>query len=477
MKKFSKAKKNFIYSMAYRIISYVVPLILAPYLSRCLGSEGLGIYSYTYSIVSYFIIFTVLGVNVYGNRCIAQTREDKEQLSKTFFSIYAFQFFMGVIMFLIYIGYLFLFNVKYKLVAGIQSFYVIASILEINWLFSGLEKFKVILIRSAVIRTLAVICVFSFVHNPNDVWKYALILSGSVFLTNVLLWVFARKEIHWVKVTRQDIVKHIKPNLILFIPVIASSIYQIMDKIMLGFIANVSEVGLYEQAEKIISVPVVLISTLGTVMLPYISNMIVKGEKKKVYSYLYKSLEFNIFLSVAMMFGLLAIGLDFAPFFFGTEFTKSGYLIVLLAITLPFKAISSVLVNQYLVPKERDKVYIASISLGAIVNMILNAFLISKFYSVGACISTILAEVFTLSYQIISILKEINLNRMLGYLCNYFCKGFIMFIIVVLLNKIPLNTIFVLIIQVLVGVIVYGLLNKSFIISIIGFKGKKGELL
>ena len=135
-------KKNFIYNIIYQILILIIPLITAPYLSRVVGAEGVGTYSYTYSIVYYFMLLTLLGVNNYGNRSIAKVRDDKKKLSKTFWSIYFFQLVMGIVMLILYLLYIYLFDNQYRLIALIQTLFIVSSILDINWLFFGLEEFK-----------------------------------------------------------------------------------------------------------------------------------------------------------------------------------------------------------------------------------------------------------------------------------------------------------------------------------------------
>ena len=141
-------KKNFIYNILYQILILIIPLITMPYVSRILGADGIGIYSYTYSIAYYFMIVAMLGLNNYGNGTIAKVRDNKEELSKQFFSIYGFQVLSSLIMIILYISYIFIFDNQYKIIALIQSMYVISSMFDINWFFFGIEKFKLTITRT-----------------------------------------------------------------------------------------------------------------------------------------------------------------------------------------------------------------------------------------------------------------------------------------------------------------------------------------
>ena len=170
-------KKNFMYNTAYQILILIIPLVTAPYLSRVIGAEGIGIYSYTYSIAYYFGLFILLGLNNYGNRKIAQVKDNKEKLSKEFLSIYLMQVMMSIIVIGIYGIYITLNNYTYKIIQVIQIVYLISVALDINWLFFGLEKFKITVTRNFLIKILTFICIFIFVKNEQDLWVYTLIMS------------------------------------------------------------------------------------------------------------------------------------------------------------------------------------------------------------------------------------------------------------------------------------------------------------
>ena len=460
-------KKNFIYNLIYQILVLIIPLIIAPYLSRIIGAEGVGIYSYTYSIVYYFMLLCLMGVNNYGNRTIAKVRDNKEILSRTFWSIYILQFVMGTIMIIAYLFYIFVIGVKYKQIALIQLLFILSSIFDINWLFFGLEEFKKTITRNTIIKILTIILIFLFVKNEDDIWKYTLIMSGMTFFSQLFLWAFLKGKIQFVKINIKDILKHIKPNLILFIPVIAISLYKIMDKIMLGGISNVLEVGFYENAEKIIQIPMTLITALGTVMLPRMSNIISNGENEKAKEYISKSIQFVMFMAFAMCIGLICIGKEFAPFYFGREFEKTGILIMLLSITIPFLSFANVIRTQYLIPKEKDKIYIISVILGAVINLIMNFIFIPKYQSIGACIGTIVAEFTVMIYQAYAVRRELNIKKYIIKSCSFLIKALIMFIIIFPLNFIEIDSLTKMIIQIVLGVFIYGLLNIKYINSII----------
>ncbi|MDU1203594.1 MAG: flippase [Clostridiales bacterium] len=456
--------------MIYQVLILILPLITVPYVARVLGADGVGIHSYTYSISYYFMLIAMLGLNNYGNRSIAKVRDNKDELSKTFWSIYLLQFIVSTLMVITYLIYIILFNIRYKQIAVIQIFYVISSIFDINWFFFGLEKFKITIIRNTIIKIISLVSIFLFVRNSDDLWVYTLILSGSTFLSQIILWPYIKKYVNFTKIKIIDILKHLKPCLILFIPVIAVSIYKIMDKIMLGNMASIVEVGYYENAVKIIDVPKCIITSLGTVMLPRMSNMIAKGEEEKIKMYIGKSLQVIMFLALPITMGLIAISDDFILIFLGNNFTKTGTLIKYLAISLIFLSWANVIRTQYLIPKERDKDYIISVILGAIVNLVMNIILIPRYASIGACYGTICAELIVMLYQTYKVKNELNISVYIKNIMIFVINSLIMFIIVDLLNYIPMSIYYRLILQVIIGIIIYIVLNFKYIITLVDFK-------
>lgn len=460
-------KKNFALNIIYQILVLIIPLITIPYVSRKLGADGVGIYSYTYSIAYYFMIIAMLGLNNYGNRTIAKVRNDKEVLSKTFTEIYALQLITSAIAVFSYLAFSFLFNNDHKLITILQSFYVISCAFDINWFFFGIEKFKITVTRNAIVKFLSLVAIFIFVNDSHDVWIYTMILSLSTLVSQLLLWPFLKNEIHITKIKFRDVKKHFKPCLILFLPVVAISIYKVMDKTMLGAINSLNELGYYESAEKIIGAPLAIISALGTVMLPRMSNIYHNGEKEEAHKMIEQSIKIIMFLSFAMTFGIIGIAKDFSILFFGKSFARTGILLSMLSVTIIFQSFGNVFRTQYLIPNEQDKVYVTSVFIGALINLVSNFIFIPYFGAVGACIGTILAEFFVMFYQALKVKKELPLKEYIYSIIPFFVKSIIMFIIVVVIGMMNCNLYVKLLLQIVIAILVYCLLNYKYIYHII----------
>lgn len=458
---------NFIYSVVYQLMAIILPLITAPFVTRVLGAKCLGIYSKSQAFANYFLLFAMLGVNNYGNRAIARVRGCKQDVSKTFWEIYIFQVITAVLSSILYVLYCFLFVENNRIVYTLQMFYVFSGIIDVNWCCFGLEKFKLTTIRSMIVRVSTAIAIFLFIRTPNDIWLYTLIMSISFIFSSVAVWPFLLKNIDFVKPTWQGIKKHIKPNLILFWPVIAVSLYNIMDKLMLGWFSTDEEVAFYTYAERIVTIPTTLILALDNVIMPRMSNLYAsEGETERIKYLMDNVMLFAMFMAASMGFGLAGISDVFAPWFYGDAFARCGYFILLLSPVIIVKAWAGALRTQFIIPTGRDKIYVISLTTGAVVNLILNALLIPRISGVGAIIGTLMAEFAVCFIQFFWCRKVIDIKNYLINGLSFCLIGAIMFFAVEALSHVSSHALVTMVIQIMCGAIIYVSLGCFYMIKI-----------
>lgn len=465
--------KNFVMNVAYQLLMYLFPLVTSAYISRALGSENLGIYSYVNSIVTVCAMFCLLGISNYGNREVAKIRDNKLLLSKTFSSIYSLQLVLSVAVFVIYLLFILLIQSSYKLIFMLEIMHIVSAGLNISWLFFGLEKFKITLTRNFVIKVVSFLFIIIFVKGPQDLWIYALIMSVTALLSQGYLLFIAGKYVDFKFVCFKEAFKHFKSVLILFIPVLAYSIYRIMDKTMLGAMCEKQQLGFYENAERIINIPIMVISALGTVMLPHMAHSIAnKGEQYK------KTIAFSMRLTASIscfsVAALLIVADDASEILFGSEFIPSGFLVQLLSTTIIASGWANVIRTQYLIPIGKDKIYVCSTILGAVINLVLNLIFIPLFGAIGACIGTIAAEFSIVVYQTIFVRKELEIKK---YFLTYFImlvKGALGMILIYLSGRWVEGQVLRVSIQATVFVISFIILNKNLIFKeFLGLKKRK----
>ncbi len=467
-------KKNILLNIFYQALIVIVPLITAPYISRILLTDGVGIYSYTTSLVTYFTMFSALGTLSYGTREIARSRDDKKETSKLFWEIELLTVFTSLISLFIW-GIVAILYKAYSFYLLILSFMIISSMFDISWLYAGLEKFKYSIVVNSICKIIGTIMIFVFVKNHNDLWKYLLIYSSTSLLGNLSMWLFLPKVLSKTKISLSNIKKHLKETLIYFIPTIATTIYTLLDKTLIGVliqgetvqtlsdgtekIVKISEIenGYYEQATKIIGI------------LKIVGFVGINGVMESRSGYLFKNndltavkkltnITFNItlLLSIGAACGAFAIANNFIPLFFGEGYDKTILLIYILSIIVPVICISNVLGCTYYTPSGNRKKSSIYLIIGSIINLILNIPLIIFFKSIGAAIASIIAEV-VISYLYIKNCPYINSIYIFKMIWKKLISGLVMLLLVYLLGKyMPINNIYILLfIQIIFGIIIY----------------------
>lgn len=449
--------KNYIYNLIYQIMVLILPLITAPYISRVLGAENIGIYSYTLSISAYFILFGSLGIGLYGQREIAYKQKDKEKYSITFWEIFFLRILTMTIALILYY-FIFAKGEQYQIYYKVLILEIIGNCIDISWFFQGLEEIKKTVTRNMVVKLISVVCIFLLVKTKNDLYIYFWIYVLSVLIGNISLWLYVPKYVSKIKLKNLHFLKHLKPTIALFIPQIAIQVYTLLDKTMVGaIISDKSEVGYYDQGQKIIKILLAVITSLGTVMLPRIANTYSRGEKEEITRYMKKSFNMVFLLAFPMIFGIIAVSKAFVPIFFGQGYEKVVILINVISPIILLIGLSNVTGTQYLLPTKRQKEFTTSVICGAVVNFILNSCLIWKYGAIGASIGTVIAELTVTLVQIYFVRKDFDLKKMVKLSRNYIIASIIMFIVCLIVRQVINNNFISVVTQVAVGGLTYGL--------------------
>lgn len=446
--------KNYLYNASYQLFILIVPLLTTPYLARVLGPKGVGINAFTGSNVQYFIIFGSIGVNLYGNRQIAFERDSKEKLTNTFYELFLMKLITITITYIVFLLFLML-EKKYFVYYLAQSISIIAAAFDVSWFFMGVENFGVTVIRNFIVKIVTLISVFTFVKSYNDLPIYILIFSLSLLLGNLSLFPNLKRYIGRPNFKHIHIWRHLAPSLVLFVPQIATQLYVVVNKTMLGVIGTVQSSGFFDQSDKIVKLVLAIVTATGSVMLPHVANAFKNGEFNKTKEFLYNSFSFVTALSVPMMFGLAAITPKFVPLFFTKSFISVTPLLMIESIVILMIAWSNVIGAQYLVPTNQNRYFTTSIILGAISNIIINIPLILMLGTKGSIISTVISEVVVTGYQLIILKNQINYSKLFTDTWKYLLSGLLMFVIVFRLDQALPQTWTMILIEVAVGGIVY----------------------
>ncbi|MBZ1505376.1 flippase [Latilactobacillus curvatus] len=449
-----KIIKNYLYNVFYQVFVLLVPLITMPYIARVLGPTGVGINSFTNSNTQYFILIGSIGVSLYGNRQIAYYRDDKAKTSQIFWEVFLMRMItilVALAAFFIFLG----FEKSYHEAYLMQAILIVAAAFDISWFFMGFENFKVTVLRNIIVKLISLACIFIFVRGKGDLTLYIAVLSISQLIGNVTLFPYLKRYISLPNWRELKIWRHFKPSLVLFVPQIATQVYLILNKTMVGKMVSVEAAGFYDNSDKIVKMVLAIVTATGTVMLPRVANTFAKGDHEQVKKYLYQSFDFVSAVSIPIMFGIAAIAPKFATMFFGQAFDAVGPLMMIESLVILFIAWSNVLGVQYLLPTGHNKEFTVSVTVGAIVNIILNVPLIILLGTSGAMIATVISEFSVTCYQIYVVKKELDLNKMMSETWKYLLSGIMMFIVILTMNLRLHFSMVQLIIQVVVGMLVY----------------------
>lgn len=449
-------KKNIALSTFYQVLKIVMPFITAPYISRVLGPSNVGIYSYTYSINTYFTLFAALGTVTYGTREIARVRNDKAKLSRLFFEIELLSV-LTTTACLVAWGIFAVLNTTYRGYYFALTFNLLAVMFDVSWFYAGIEQFQYTVGWNSLLRILSVIAMFMFVKSPDDLWMYIFIVAFQNFAGNVGMWMGLRKFIHKVDFRQLHIGHHFHETLVYFIPTIATSIYNVLDKTLIGVITrSTAENGYYEQANKILDMTkAVTFVALNSVMRSRISYMFANEQYEEIKERIKLSTNYVTFMGFGICFGLMGIADTFVPWFFGSGYERTITLLKIMSPVVVIIGLSNCLGSQYYTPSGRRKESAKYIIMGSVINFCLNMLMIPYLKSYGAAIATVIAELAITIAYIAHSQGYMNFKTVAAIAWRKLVAGIVMLAVVLLVAKLPVITILKIILEVGLGFSVY----------------------
>lgn len=429
MAKQKSLKLNYIYNVSYQVLSLITPLITTPYVSRVLGADGIGDYSFTASVVTYFSMVAVLGTLTYGNREISYLQDDRKARSKLFWEIELLSFLSTGICTAAYLIFLLFCDRSRFSLYAIQTISIVCVAFDIAWLLQGMEEFGKVMFRNMLFKVINIVFIFTAVRDKDDLFLY---VAGMVLLalaSNLSIWFYLPQYIDRPVWKELHPMRHLKPTLALFIPSVAMSIYTVFDKTMIGLFSNNFENGYYEQALKISKTALTLVTALGAVMIPRMGYYFNQKNMDKVKELTYQSYNFVWFLGVPLSFGLIGISQNLVPWFYGKGYDKITVLLPILGLLIIIIGLSNVTGIQYFVTTKRERLLTATVIIGAVVNFVCNLILIPKLYSIGASIASVAAEAVITLTQLYFIRNELSFTRIMAQSIKYLLAGACMLLV------------------------------------------------
>ena len=400
-------KRNFLYNILLNISKVIFPLITAPYVSRVLEPDGVGLFNFANTYAGWFALFAALGIPYYGIREIAKIKNDIKVQTKFISEIISISIVATFISsFIMLLTLLFIPQLNENYV-----FFIVSGIIlymtpfKVDWFFQGKEEFGYITFRSLVIKTLSLIFLFLLVREKSDLLIYVALNAAAVVLNEI--WNFIKlyqSGIHPYFTLSGG--HHIKPLFLLFSSSIAISVYTILDTLMLGFMSDYNEVGYYNCATHLSKALVPIITSLAAVALPRVAKLKENKNWSEINKLMNKSFSIVSFLSFPITIGVMVVSPVFVPLFFGEQFLGAIVplqIVVFVIVAIGFNNLTGI---QILLGFGMDKAFLYSILSGTISNFSLNLLLIPYYGASGAAISSVFAEIMILCVMLVFVYKN-----------------------------------------------------------------------
>ncbi|MCH5155405.1 MAG: oligosaccharide flippase family protein [Clostridiales bacterium] len=453
-------KKNYTFNLIARILTLIVPLVVTPYISRTIGADGVGLCSYVASIASYFVLVANLGISSYSLREISMHRHDENYIKKFAVEVAITKAVLTVLCLGVYCGIFVRLDGKVSsYIYILYSITLVEVILDFSWYFQGVERFGLLALFHVIAKIFYVVLIFVFVKSAGDLVAYAAISVLTNSLVPILGTFCMFKLCHGKIEGKLNPIRHIKPCMVYFLPAIATQVYTVVDKTMIGAITKSNaENGYYEFAEKITKLPLTFLTSMNAIMESRIAYYYAQNDIEAAKALTAKSMNFSMMLAFPSTAGLIAIAKTFIPIYLGSGYEKCITLTYIFAPLTSIICFSNLLGSHYYTPFGKRVKSAIFLVCGAVVNVILNSFMILYFQSVGAAIASIVAEAVISALYILFARKFVHPILFAKTAVKYFIAAAIMGVSVYFINAALPHTVWYLLLEVFIGGALYSLL-------------------
>ena len=456
-------KVNFVFNFISQVLTLVLPLITAPYVARVLHEEGIGQFSYALSIITYFTLFANLGFDVYGQRQIARYQDDIDKKSRIFWEIFFARLILTAIATIVLFSILFSvgFGEQYNKLILIASLSVVCAPLDIQFFFRGNEDFRTLAIRTIAVKVLMIACIFIFVKKQEDLWIYALCSIGLTVASNIVIWPTVFKKIKRVKLKSLSLKEHLIPSLVIFLPTLATIIYSVFDKTMIGMFANNPdyENGCYEQAYKLNSTALILVTIISSIMTSRNAHDYEKGDIDSLKAHLNYACSYVWMVGIPLIVGFAVLSGNLSAWFLGEGYNEVPLLMQIMSVRFVVSGLGEIFGSQLFIAIGKEKYCTIATFIAAAINLILNFILIKPLGATGAAIATAACEISVTAILAIFARKLgfVSFRRMTLLSLKNIVAAAVMFVPIFFMQKFLGNGLWQFIVITLVGIIVYAL--------------------
>lgn len=404
-------KKNFIYNAILTMSGYIFPLMVYPYVSRVLGVANIGACNFVDSIVEYFTILSMMGMNTIGIREIAKCKNDQQKLDNVFsqlFSLNTLTTITAIIILIIATNIVPKFT-PYKDLLYIGVGKLFFNYMLINWFFQGLENFKYIAARTIFVKILFVISVFLFVKTETDVKLYYFLVALTWAGNGIINFIYAKKYVSFnftLKINKAIIGSFFILGVYWFM----NSMYTTLNVAFLGFATNDIEVGYYTTANKLLTVIMTMFTALTSVMVPRVSVALKSNDNSEAKALIRKVINALMLFAIPLIFFVFPFSQELIYLMSGKGYEGATTPLQIMTPLFFLVGYDQIIVLQTLLPMGKDKDILRNSILAASVGIISNIFLTLNFGKNGSAIVLILAELSVLLSSQFCVTKYLGLK-------------------------------------------------------------------
>lgn len=386
--------RNFVYNFINTFCSAVLPVVVFSYVSRVLSVGGIGAVNFSKNIITYFSYIATLGIMNYGTREISKIHNEQGKINQVFSELWMINFastFFACL--LLSASCLFVNRIKdYNALIWIFSISMPFSFMGAKWLYMGVGDYEILAKSSIFAQVVSLVLIFLFVRKPEDIWKYALfnVISTSGF--NIICFLSLRKKVTFHLPKIFELLKHIKPVLILWVMEMVVSVSTTLDTVMLGFLRDDYEVGIYTAGAKIYRIASMLISSFSAVVMPIMCECYAKNKIKEMKKYISDAIDMICMFGIPLFAMAIVLRKEIILILSGIKFVDAIPLMLILAILIVIHPLSELIVARINIATGMEKKSVFIFSIGAVVNIVGNMLLVPGFGAKGASISTAISE-------------------------------------------------------------------------------------
>ena len=383
--------------------SVLFPLLSFAYCTRILGKDGVGVYSFSQSIVAYFILIAALGIPNYAIREGTLLRDEESRLKQFIDQVFTINCISMVLSFILLVGTVLVVPKLhgYILAIAVLSAQLLLNTIGVDWVNTILEDYLYLTIRYILFQVAAFCCLILFVRTESDVIIYVLITMLANVGGNVLNVFYIRRQGLYPRITRNiNLHKHLTPILILFANNIAGVIYLNSDITMLGFFMTEADVGVYYASSKVYTLVKTLINAVIMVTIPRFTYYIGKGQISEYKDKMSEIAGVLLLAVVPCMAGIISEAKTILLLIAGKGYEEGIPVVRMLALAIPVAVFACFFSYSVLIPNKKEKQFMIATIAAATANIMMNLIMIPLVGLVGASITTLVAETIVVSMTI-----------------------------------------------------------------------------